>query len=75
MNLRLIANEENQDRAECRQNEAGGMISLDTRLSEIYFEKMSKGVTYSAGGPAAYLGTADGLITEAIRKLDESEQK
>jgi uncharacterized membrane protein len=28
MNVQLVANEENQDRAQCRENEAGWMISL-----------------------------------------------
>src|SRR5579864_2785699 len=28
MNFQLIANEENQDRTQCRKNEAGGMISF-----------------------------------------------
>jgi len=28
MNLQLIANEENEDRAHCGKNEAGGMISF-----------------------------------------------
>jgi hypothetical protein len=28
MNIQLIANEENQDRAECGENEAGGMVSF-----------------------------------------------
>ena len=31
MNLQLIANEENQDRAQCGKNEAGGMISFVSR--------------------------------------------
>ena len=31
MNLQLIANEENQDRAQCGKNEAGGMISFVCR--------------------------------------------
>jgi hypothetical protein len=31
MNIQLIANEENQDRAQCGQNEAGGMISFICR--------------------------------------------
>jgi hypothetical protein len=29
--LQLIANEENQDRAECRKNETGGMKSFSRR--------------------------------------------
>jgi hypothetical protein len=31
MNIQLIANEENQNRAQCGQNEAGGMISFICR--------------------------------------------
>ena len=31
MDLQLIANEENQDRAQCGKNEAGGMISFVCR--------------------------------------------
>ncbi len=31
MNLQFIANEENQDRAQCGKNEAGGMISFVCR--------------------------------------------
>jgi hypothetical protein len=31
MNLQLIANEENQDRAQCGKNEASGMISFVCR--------------------------------------------
>jgi hypothetical protein len=31
MNFQLIANEENQDRAQCGKNEAGGMISFVRR--------------------------------------------
>jgi hypothetical protein len=31
MNLQLIANEENQDRAQCRKNKAGWMISFVSR--------------------------------------------
>ena len=31
MNLQLIANEENQDRSQCRKNEAGRMISFVCR--------------------------------------------
>ena len=31
MDLQLIANEENQDRAQCGPNEAGGMISFVCR--------------------------------------------
>ena len=31
MNLQLIANEENEDRADCGKNEAGGMISFISR--------------------------------------------
>ena len=31
MNLQLAADEENQDRAQCGQNEAGGMISFVCR--------------------------------------------
>ena len=31
MNLQLIANVENQDRAQCGKNEAGGMISFVCR--------------------------------------------
>ena len=31
MNLQLIADEENQDRAECRENQASGMVSLVRR--------------------------------------------
>ena len=31
MNVQLIANEENQDRAQCGKNEAGGMISAVCR--------------------------------------------
>jgi hypothetical protein len=31
MNLQLKANEENQDRAQCGKNEAGGMISFVSR--------------------------------------------
>jgi hypothetical protein len=31
MNLQLIANEEKQDRTQCGENEAGGMISVVCR--------------------------------------------
>jgi hypothetical protein len=31
MNVQLIANEENQDRAQCGKDEAGGMISFVPR--------------------------------------------
>jgi len=31
MNVHLVANEENQDRAKCRKNQAGGMISFVCR--------------------------------------------
>src|ERR1700687_822784 len=34
MNLQLIANEENQDRAQCRKNEAGRMISFVCRAGK-----------------------------------------
>ena len=34
MNLQLIANEENQDRAQCGKNEAGGMISVVCRARQ-----------------------------------------
>ena len=34
MNVQLIANEENQDRAQCGQNEAGWMISFVCRARE-----------------------------------------
>jgi hypothetical protein len=34
MNLQLKANEENQDRAQCGKNEAGGMISFVCRAQK-----------------------------------------
>jgi hypothetical protein len=34
MDLQLIANEENQDRAQCGKNEAGGMISFISRAGK-----------------------------------------
>jgi hypothetical protein len=39
------------------------------------FEKVSKGVVYSAGFAEPYLNTADSLINAAIKKLDQCEKK
>jgi hypothetical protein len=39
------------------------------------FEKISKGVVYSAGGPGPYLETASALINAAAAKLDETQNK
>jgi hypothetical protein len=39
------------------------------------FEKISKGVVYSAGFAEPYLNTADSLVNAAITKLNEAEKK
>jgi hypothetical protein len=50
-------------------------VHANLRKAASEFEKMSKGVTYSTGFAGGYLGTADGLISAAVKKLDEYDKK